>query len=117
LPSNEEQIAIVNFLDAKTAKIDTAIAQKERLIELLRERRQIIIQTAVTKGLDPTVKFKDSGVECLGGIPIHWNRVAIKRVVNQQPNAMVDGPFGSSVNVSELVITQIFKKEDKASSL
>lgn len=56
----------------KTAKIDEAIAIKEKQIELLKERKQIIIQQAVTQGLDPTVPMKDSGVEWIGKIPAHW---------------------------------------------
>lgn len=72
LPPKEEQTAIANFLDDKTAKLDQAIAIKEQQIGLLKERKQIIIQEAVTKGLDKTVKFKDSGVEWIGEIPEHW---------------------------------------------
>ena len=71
-PPKEEQTAISDFLDDKTAKIDRAIAQKEQLIALLKERKQIIIQNTVTKGLDPNVKLKDSGVEWIGEIPEHW---------------------------------------------
>lgn len=71
-PPLHEQTAIANFLDEKTTKIDQAIAQKERMIELLKERKQIIIQNAVTKGLDPNVKLKYSGVEWIGEIPEHW---------------------------------------------
>lgn len=71
-PPRDEQTAIAAFLDEKTAKIDRAIAQKEQLIALLKERKQIIIQNAVTKGLDPNVKLKDSGVEWIGEIPVHW---------------------------------------------
>ncbi|UII21657.1 restriction endonuclease subunit S [Fulvivirga ligni] len=71
-PSLPEQTAIANFLDDKTAKIDQAIAQKEKMIALLKERKQIIIQNAVTKGLDPKVKLRDSGVEWIGEIPEHW---------------------------------------------
>lgn len=71
-PSIEEQTAIAAFLDDKTAKIDRAIAQKEKMIALLKERKQIIIQNAVTKGLDPNVKMKDSGVEWIGEIPEHY---------------------------------------------
>lgn len=71
-PPIEEQTAIANFLDEKTTKIDQAIAQKEKLIELLKERKQIIIQNAVTKGLDATVKLKDSGVDWIGEIPEDW---------------------------------------------
>lgn len=72
LPPPPEQTRIVQFLDRKTAQIDKAIAQKERLIELLKERRQILIHNAVTKGLNPNVKMKDSGVEWIGEIPEHW---------------------------------------------
>ena len=64
-PLLSEQIAIANFLNKKTAQIDQAIAQKEKLIELLKERRQILIHKAVTRGLNPDVKMKDSGVEGL----------------------------------------------------
>lgn len=67
-----EQTTIANFLDDKTAKLDQAIAIKEQQIGLLKERKQIIIQEAVTKGLDKTVKLKDSGVEWIGEIPEHW---------------------------------------------
>lgn len=71
-PPLPEQTAIAHFLDDKTAKIDRAIAQKERLTALLKERKQILIQNAVTKGLDPTAKMKDSGIEWIGEIPEHW---------------------------------------------
>ena len=77
LPPLPEQTAIANFLDEKTAQIDQAIAQKERLIALLEERKQIIIQQAVTKGLDPTVEMRDSGVEWIGQVPKHWE---VKRI-------------------------------------
>jgi type I restriction enzyme S subunit len=71
-PPIEEQIAIANFLDDKTTKIDQAIAIKQKQIELLKERKQIIIQEAVTRGLNENVKLKDSGVEWIGEIPEHW---------------------------------------------
>lgn len=73
IPPQQEQTAIAAFLDDKTAKIDQAIAIKEQQIVLLKERKQIIIQEAVTKGLDKTVKMKDSGVEWIGEIPEHWD--------------------------------------------
>lgn len=66
------QTAIANFLDKKTAQIDDAIAIKEKQIELLKERKQIIIQQAVTQGLNPDVSMKDSGVDWIGKIPEHW---------------------------------------------
>lgn len=74
------QIAIVNFLDQKTAQIDEAIAIKERQIELLKERKQIIIQKAVTQGLSPNVPMKDSGVEWIGKVPEHWEVKRIKHI-------------------------------------
>ncbi|WP_192348820.1 restriction endonuclease subunit S [Algoriphagus sp. Y33] len=80
-PPKEEQTAIANFLDDKTTKIDLAIAQKEQLMALLKERKQIIIQNAVTKGLDQNVKMKDSDVEWIGEIPEHWKVKRLKYVV------------------------------------
>jgi type I restriction enzyme S subunit len=78
LPPKQEQTAIATFLDEKCGKIDTTIVQKEKLIELLKERKQIIIQNAVTKGLDHQVKMKDSGVEWIGEIPEHWEVKKLK---------------------------------------
>ncbi len=71
-PTLQEQTAIANFLDEKTTKIDTAIAQKEQMISLLKERKQILIQNAVIKGIDPDAQMKDSGVEWIGEIPEGW---------------------------------------------
>ncbi|MBT1063725.1 restriction endonuclease subunit S [Bowmanella sp. Y26] len=73
IPDEVEQIYISNYLDQKTAQIDEAIAIKEQQIALLKERKQIIIQQAVTQGLDPNVPMKDSGVDWIGKIPEHWN--------------------------------------------
>jgi type I restriction enzyme S subunit len=78
LPSDIEQTAIANFLDQKTALIEQAIAIKEKQIELLKERRQILIHQAVTKGLDKNVKLKDSGVEWIGEIPEGWEVKKLK---------------------------------------
>ena len=72
IPPQWEQTAIAKFLDTKTAQIDEAIAIKEQQIALLNERKRILIQQAVTQGLDPTVPMKDSGVEWIGKIPEHW---------------------------------------------
>ena len=77
-PPTSTQTAIANFLDRKTALIDQAIAQKGRLIDLLRERQQIVIQQAVTRGLDPDVPMKDSGVEWIGEVPEDWRISSIK---------------------------------------
>ena len=81
-PSIEEQTAIANFLDQKTAEIDGLIADKEKLIELLQEKRQAIITEAVTKGLNPNVRMKDSGIEWIGEIPEHWEVKKLKHVSN-----------------------------------
>ena len=78
LPSLQEQQAIAAFLDRETAKIDTLVAKKERLIELLQEKRTALISHAVTRGLDPNVPMKNSGVEWLGEIPEHWDVARIK---------------------------------------
>jgi type I restriction enzyme S subunit len=80
LPTAPEQRAIAAFLDRETARIDALVAKKERLIELLEEQRTALISHVVTKGLDPTVPMKDSGVEWLGEIPAHWEVVRSKRL-------------------------------------
>jgi len=77
-PPLEEQTAIAKFLDDKTAKIEQAIAQKEKQIELLKERRQILIHKAVTKGINPDVKFKYSGLECIWDISEGWEVKRLK---------------------------------------
>jgi len=75
IPSIKEQEAIANYLDAATSKIDEAIAQQQKMIDLLNERKQIIINNAVTKGLDPNVKMKPSGIDWIGDIPEHWQLI------------------------------------------
>ena len=72
LPSLDEQRTIATYLDCETARINALIAKKEQLIELLQEKRSALISHAVTKGLDPTVPMKDSGIDWLGEIPTHW---------------------------------------------
>lgn len=79
LPPLSEQDAIVRYLDSATSKIDKAIAMQQKMIDLLNERKQIIIQNAVTKGLDDKVEMKDSGVEWIGMIPKHWEILKLKR--------------------------------------
>ncbi|HFI6883834.1 restriction endonuclease subunit S [Escherichia coli] len=78
LPSEEEQSLIANFLDKKATQINDAISIKEKQINLLKEHKQIIIQQAVTQGLDPNVPMKDSGVDWIGEIPEHWEVKRIK---------------------------------------
>jgi type I restriction enzyme S subunit len=91
LPTLEEQCAIVTFLDNETSRIDNLISKKQRQIELLQEKRSVLISRAVTKGLDPNVKMKDSGVEWLGEIPEHWNTSRIATICIKITNGYV-GP-------------------------
>ncbi|MCO8093255.1 restriction endonuclease subunit S [Acinetobacter lwoffii] len=91
LSSQNEARQIVHFLDHETAKIDTLIAKQEKLIELLKEKRQAVISHAVTKGLNPNVPMKDSGVEWLGQVPKHWDVIAISKVTQKITNGYV-GP-------------------------
>ena len=77
IPTYEEQQKIANFLDHETVKIDTLITKQEKLIELLKEKRQAVISHAVTKGLNPDAPMKDSGVEWLGEVPEHWRIVKL----------------------------------------
>ena len=96
LPPHNEQTQIARFLEHETARIDALIEEQQRLIELLKEKRQAVISHAVTKGLDPTVPMKDSGVEWLGEVPAHWER---KRLKNISPFITV----GIVVNPSDYV--------------
>jgi len=89
VPSLVEQRTIAAFLDRETERIDTLIAKKERQIELLQEKRTALISHAVTKGLDPSVKLKPSGVKWLGDLPEHWAVLALKRIVD---TPVTDGP-------------------------
>jgi type I restriction enzyme S subunit len=80
IPPIEEQQVIADYLDQETTKIDQLVEKKKRLIELLEEQRTAIITHAVTKGLNPDVEIKDSGVEWLGEIPEHWDLKTVKRI-------------------------------------
>lgn len=89
-PPLNEQRSIANFLEHETAQIDTLIAKQEKLIELLKEKRQAVISHAVTKGLNPDVAMKDSGVEWLGQVPEHWQKKILKYIVSQQGGGTPD---------------------------
>lgn len=80
IPSTQEQKAIADYLNTTTAKIDEAIAQQQKMIDLLNERKQIIINNAVTKGLNPDAPMKDSGVDWIGVIPEHWEVRKLKHI-------------------------------------
>ncbi|MFZ2429587.1 MAG: restriction endonuclease subunit S, partial [Lutibacter sp.] len=82
VPPLKEQTAIAQFLDDKTTKIDEAITIKQQQINLLKERKQILIHKAVTQGLNPNVKLKDSGIEWIGEIPEHWKIKRFRYVFN-----------------------------------
>ncbi len=92
-PVLNDQTLIVAFLDHETAKIDNLIEKQQQLIELLKEKRQAVISHAVTKGLNPDVPMKDSGVEWLGEVPEHWNVKKLKYACA----SIIAGPFGSSI--------------------
>lgn len=83
LPPRAEQDAIVRYLDSATSEIDKAIAMQQKMIDLLNERKQIIIQNAVTKGLDENVEMKESGVEWIGRIPKHWEVSKLKYIIKE----------------------------------
>ncbi|WP_353859774.1 restriction endonuclease subunit S [Azospirillum formosense] len=93
----QEQSAIVTFLDREISKIDALVAEQEKLVDLLKEKRQAVISHAVTKGLAPSVPMKDSGVEWLGEVPGHWDVVPVKRLVQ----LVTSGPRGWSELVAD----------------
>ena len=96
VPTLSEQQAIAAFLDRETAKIDRLVAEQERLIALLKEKRQAVISHAVTKGLNPHAPLKDSGIPWLGQIPAHWEVGPVKRYARVLP-----GYAFSSANFSQ----------------
>ena len=91
LPPQEEQDRIVTFLDQKTAEIDTAIAKKERLIELILEQKNIRIHQAVLRGLNPDIPLRDSGVEWIGAIPAHWKVIPNRYIFREQNTRSLHG--------------------------
>ena len=93
LPGVHEQRVIANFLDRETAKIDALIAEQEKLLALLAEKRQATISHAVTRGLDPNATMKDSGIPWLGEVPAHWGVKSVKHVISSSKA----GPFGSAI--------------------
>ena len=81
IPPRAEQTGIAAFLDSETSKIDALVTEQERLIELLKEKRQAVISHAVTKGLNPNAPMKESGIEWLGRVPEHWPIQRVKHVI------------------------------------
>ncbi len=119
IPGLEEQRAIAAFLDRETTRLDALIAKKQRLIELLQEKHTALISQAVTKGLDPNVTMKDSGVEWLGEIPAHWTVEKLKRLSPRISGRLVYQPaqyfvdegvpflFGNNVTESGFVLDNL----------
>jgi type I restriction enzyme S subunit len=98
LPSGSDQIEIAAFLDRETARIDALIAEQEKLLALLAEKRQATISHAVTRGLDPSVPMKDSGIAWLGEVPAHWQVRSLKSVVS---TPITDGPHETPAFLDE----------------
>ncbi|SFU02089.1 restriction endonuclease subunit S [Pseudomonas marincola] len=97
LPPPPEQTQIARFLDHETDRIDTLIEEQQRLIELLKEKRQAVISNSVTKGLDPSVPMKDSGVKWLGEVPAHWDVKKLKNITLK----IIDGAHFTPTYVDE----------------
>jgi type I restriction enzyme S subunit len=111
MPSLHEQMRIVAHIDCATARIDALIGKKQRQIELLQEKRAAMISHAVTKGLDPSVKLKESGVEWLGKIPAHWEIKRIKHIgsikygLGEPPELLDNGlPFIRATDIHRGII-------------
>ncbi|AZE63381.1 MULTISPECIES: restriction endonuclease subunit S [Pseudomonas fluorescens group] len=103
VPPDDELSAVLTHLDRETVRIDGLIEKKTRFIELLREKRQTLITHAVTKGVDPNVKMKGSGVEWLGEVPGHWSKpMSLLSLAKHEQHSFVNGPFGSDLLTTEL---------------
>ena len=124
-----EQSAIAEFLDRETARIDGLVARKERLVELLQEKRSNLITRVVTRGLDPNVPMKVSGVEWMGEMPAHWNLLQLKRISPEITVGVVVNPstyvrtvgvpflYGSDIHEGRIVAdtARRISKEDSMS--
>lgn len=111
IPPRDEQDRIANFLDQKTAEIDEAIAKKQRLIELLKEQKTILINQAVTKGLKPDVPMRDSGVEWIGEVPAHWGVKRLKYFSEVQSGITL-GKLYSSNNLMSVPYLRVANVQD-----
>ena len=99
---NHTQVRIANYLDKKCAEIDALIEAKEKTNALLKEQRQSIIYEAVTKGLNPNVPMKDSGIEWIGDIPENWDVERLKYLLSKGKGSIKAGPFGSSLTSTDM---------------
>lgn len=109
VPSLSEQRAIAAFLDKKCAKVDEAVRIKEEQIALLRERRQILIQQAVTRGLNPAAPMKDSGIDWIGQIPAHWQQLANKYIFRLRKTLV--GKRSSEYELLSLTLRGVIKRD------
>lgn len=107
LPPLPEQTAIASFLDRETTRIDALIEKKQRQIELLQEKRAALISQAVTKGLDPTVPMKDSGVPWLGEVPEHWAYQPMGYIISIQPGYSFNSDDYSETGIRLLKISNV----------
>lgn len=101
-PPISEQLSIVSFLNSKTKLIDDIIAKREKQIELLEEMKSAIISRAVTKGLNPGAKMKDSGIEWIGEIPERWEMCKLKYILKSEKYNIKTGPFGTQLKGNDL---------------
>lgn len=115
IPPPEEQASIAATLDRETARIDALVEKKTRFIELLKEKRQALITHAVTKGLDPNVKMKDSGVEWIGQVPEHWDVVQSRRLFSERKERARDDDkqYTSSQKYGVILQTEFMEREDR----
>lgn len=107
IPSMAEQVLIADILNRETARIDALIAKKTRFIGLLKEKRQALITHAVTKGLNPKVKLKNSGVEWIGEVPEHWCVRPVKSLASGSGALFMDGDWIESKNLSDMGVRYI----------
>ncbi|MGP1485544.1 MAG: restriction endonuclease subunit S [Campylobacter sp.] len=112
IPPKDEQEKIASYLDEKIAKIDASISGKEKFIELLKEQKQIIINDAVTKGLNKNAKFKNSGIEWLGEIPSHWEMKKLKFVSNNKNVKSIESDFKVSLENIESQTTKYIATQE-----
>ncbi|MDE0087621.1 MAG: restriction endonuclease subunit S [Candidatus Poribacteria bacterium] len=108
IPPDSEQQQIANFLDRKTEQIDELIHIKERQIELLQEQRTVLINQAVTKGLDPNVEMKPSGMEWIGEIPAHWKIKKLKYVAKILPSNVDKHIYPDEIQVRLCNYTDVY---------
>ncbi|MEQ9369069.1 MAG: restriction endonuclease subunit S [Coleofasciculus chthonoplastes F3-SA18-01] len=113
IPPLEEQNTIAQFLDHKTSQIDALISKKEALLEKLDEKRTALISHAVTKGLDPTVPMKDSGIEWLGDIPAHWTIIRLKHLSEKITDGEHISPKNTDTGIPLLSAKDIRERDIK----